>query len=157
MPHCVPCTQEHIEQLKPRIRESDQMELRLSSDRAPSESLQLSFDLSKETFAVIKDDVVLCVFGVCPHLHHADIGIPWLICAEEFVSVAGRRFAFQCRKYIRQMLDVYPILVNCVWKEHTVAIKWLRWCGFEFHPEIKWGPNGSPFYPFSMKRKKEDV
>ena len=152
MTHCVPCTQEHIDQLKPRIRESDQNELRLSSGRSPEVSLQLSFEYSLECFAVIKKGVVLCVFGVCPHRARDQVGVPWLICAEEFKTEVGPKFAFQCRKYVKRMLAPFSSLMNSVWVENKEAISWLQWMGFHIQPPIKYGPMGSYFYPFVLNK-----
>lgn len=147
MLECVPCTLEHINQLKPRIREADRVELTLSAGQSPEYLLEVSFHGSAKCFAWLDDGVVLCVFGVVPS-RTPGMGVPWMISSEEAVS-KGKRLVRYCFEKIMELGKGYDYLYNYVHADNHVAVRWLKWCGFIFLDPIPWGPDKKAlFYPF---------
>lgn len=152
MLECVPCTLEHIEQLKPRMREADRVELELATGQSPEFILEESFRVSDKTFAYLEDGIVLCVFGVTAHPQMEGAGIPWLIASEEAVSKV-HRFIRRCKEVIDELSAPYRVLLNMVHAENKVAIRWLIWCGFKFLPAVEVGPKNALFMPFIKECK----
>lgn len=150
MADIVPCTREHIENLAPRLREMDREELLLSTGLSPDVALMDSFEFSFESWAVVEDGVVLCVFGLGSHPQGDGWGIPWLLASEEFYEV-GFRFARECRGVIAKMHQKFPRLINMVYAKNSKAIRWLKWCGFTFHNQIQAGPYNAYFLPFTKE------
>lgn len=144
---CLPCSQAHIEQLKPRIRAGDRIELALATGRAPEDVLQESYEFSTNTYVWMDDDVVLCVFGVATMPTDPTVGIPWMIASDEAVS-SGIRFMRKCRQSFELLSNDHASLFNVVYAENKVAIGWLRWAGFSFGKTIKLGPHKSEFISF---------
>jgi hypothetical protein len=148
----IPCTREHIEELKLTLREMDRMEIILSSGSTPEQGLDESYACSDECYAMVSEGAVLCVFGTSPYEGNTDLGIPWLLASDKFYN-QSRGFARECREYIRRMHNKYPTLVNMVYAENEKAIRWLKWCGFKFMDPITVEPSGASFLPFYKELK----
>lgn len=147
MLECIKCTPEHIEQLKPRLREADRIELTLATGKSPEEALDDAIHLSTESYVWVERGVVLCVFGVVQHPEDTGVGIPWLMASDEAVTV-GKRLVRHCGKKIEELSVGYRLLFNMVYQENRVAIRWLQWCGFTFSSPVPCGPSSAMFLPF---------
>jgi len=145
MLECVPCTQEHLDNIKPRVREQDIEEYVLLTGR-PANTI-LDYALNGETFAWIEDGVVLCIFGVDVHPDDPTVGVPWLIATDEGVSV-GKRLVRHCKTKVEELGRGYKVMTNIVHSENLVAIRWLVWSGFTLLDPLPVGPFGSTFFPF---------
>jgi hypothetical protein len=55
------------------------------------------------------------------------------------------------RETIHLLRRVYGPLENWVDARNRLAIRWLRWCGFEIEAPAPYGPHELPFCRFSMK------
>ena len=152
MLECVPCTLEHIEQLKPRMREADRVELELATGQSPEFILEESFRVSEHTFTFLEDGLVLCVFGVSSHPQMEGAGIPWLIASDE-AEAKGKSLVRYCKEKIDLLSAPYRVLLNMVHAENKVAIRWLIWCGFKFLPAVEVGPKNALFMPFIKECK----
>jgi hypothetical protein len=118
----------------------------------PYRALKDSLDRSAVAWTGMVNDEPVCMFGVTPIDILGGIGSPWLLGTDK-VKRYGLTFLRLNKQYIPKMLDVFPRLVNFVDVRHEVAIRWLKWLGFEFDPKpIPYGLFGMPFYRFHMER-----
>ena len=79
----------------------------------------------------------------------SDEGVPWLLTAEELGS-HPRVFLRGCRAFIAEVRPMYRSLASFVDERHVVAVRWLRWLGFEILPARPFGADQLPFHPFRM-------
>lgn len=94
------------------------------------------------SWAAVVDGDLACIFGVSPE------GAPWML-GTDLVRAHRRNLAREAPRYIRQMLEDHPRLVNRVHAANTVAVAWLRRVGFTLHPATP-EPNGEMFHTFEM-------
>jgi len=152
MNEVVLATLRHAEDLAPRMRKADIDEVRASSGETPLEALIQSIAMSPMSWAWKVDGRVIAIFGVAPHPNSPAVGIPWLLGCPE-VEQQKIHFLRQCRGYLKQMLDAFPVLTNYVDCRHTASIQWLSWCGFALcEVEPFYGAQRLPFIRFAMAR-----
>lgn len=89
------------------------------------------------------------VFGVTPF--EGDVGIPWMLVTNRFMEVR-HDFKRQCRPWVDHFQRIYPHLINFVSEENTIAIRWLKWCGFTFGETVELGPEATPFIRFERNK-----
>jgi hypothetical protein len=58
---------------------------------------------------------------------------------------------------LEDMLDVYPVLYNCVSVENIVHVRWLEWMGAEFDYSELNEYGGLTFVPFSIRKEITNV
>lgn len=134
-----------------KLRSSDYQELKAATGKNPYMELLESWDNSTLKWSIIKNDVVIGVFGVTELLENKNIGIPWLLGSDEMLNIK-KFFVKRCAKYIKQMSDRFPTLCNYVDKRNTASIRWLKWSGFEISPAEPFGFEGKPFHLIMLKR-----
>lgn len=79
------------------------------------------------------DSVPVCMFGVAPVSILNGEGAPWML-ATNGLDRVQLTFLRLCRPVVRCMQASYPRLMNVVDARNTMAIRWLRWLGFQFDP-----------------------
>jgi hypothetical protein len=103
--------------------------------------------------AVFFDGELACIFGLVPWQRQlfGDIGAPWLLGTDVLARnvKAMRRVA---AAYLQQMLQLYPVLLNFVHAENTLAIRALRHMKFTIDPAVPYGAHGEPFCRFELRR-----
>ena len=77
-------------------------------------------------------------------------GVPWLIAPPKLEQCA-KTFVKLSRPYIRAMLERHLRLTNCVDARNHLAIKWLRWLGFNIESAAPAGPFNLPFHRVWME------
>jgi hypothetical protein len=148
----VPATLEHIQELAVTMRQADRDEVIAQTGSHPSIVLGMTFGSADVAWAGLVDGAVACVFGVCPSDHmSSEIGVPWLI-GSDLIVQHQKRFLRENKKYVGEMHDLYPILENYVDYRNTVAIRWLKWLGFDILATEPHGPFKMPFHPFRRVR-----
>ncbi len=150
----VPAHSDHIFWLASNMSQADRDEVAAAVGLGPYRALADSLERSVMAWTGMVDGArPICMFGVTPLDILGGVGSPWLLGTDE-VKHYGLTFLRHCKTYVPRMLDVFPQLVNYVDARHEVAIKWLKWLGFEFDPEpIPYGIWKMPFYRFEMKGK----
>lgn len=144
-------TQEHVDFLKTRLRESDVREIDAALGMSGADGLQQAFDASPMCWTGLCDAEPVLIFGIgTSELNKA--GIPWLLASDD-MSKVGIDVLRESKFYIRMMLEAYPYLTNFVDARQTVSIRWLAWCGFTIEPAEPWGVQGLPFHRFWMRRE----
>lgn len=135
------------EELAPRMREADAVEVRRSAGFAPLEALVRSLlESDGRAFTLRLDGQVAAMFGLVKPDILGVVGIPWLLTSDlvERAPVAFFRAA-------REMVDLWsaecPTLLQFVDEEYTAARRFLARLGFTIHPPVRYGPEGAWFCP----------
>lgn len=96
------------------------------------------------------DGEVACIFGVAPLGGMLGrTGAPWMLGTHLLDRHPGALMR-HCRRYVADMLALYPRLVNFVDARNVRSIRWLKRLGFTFHPAAPYGEAGLPFHRFEM-------
>lgn len=134
------------------LREADYREIYAASGRCPAAAVMQSWDTSRRKWVIKLGTKPIGVFGVGSPMLLSDIGIPWLVGTKDLETIK-KTFVKSCRRYISQMLERYDRLVNFVDVRNTLSIKWLKWCGFQFHHPAPYGCKGLIFQKFYMEKQ----
>lgn len=98
------------------------------------------------------DGELVCIFGVAPVGTLLDPrGACWML-GTPLVPKHRRMLQVLTPRYIAQMLEAFPHLLNQVHAKNTVATRWLRKMGFVLQPPTPVPPHGELFHLFEMKR-----
>lgn len=146
----VQATHEHILPIATNLRQSDLDELEASSGQHPIKIVTEGFNSSSKCWTIMVDNHPSVIFGVAPICVLSGVASPWLLGTDESRKVR-RVFLVEGRKHVKEMLDMYPRLINYVDARNKQSIRWLKWLGFAIMPAIKYGVNGELFHPFEMR------
>ncbi|MCO7563571.1 hypothetical protein NJI34_00320 [Pseudomonas sp. S 311-6] len=144
----VPVLEEHIQALLTDMREADLVELRAIRGWAPEREVRHAVSTASHCAACVVDGKVVAIFGDSPH--DAVYGLPWMA-STTWINQYRRQFLAECRPVIEGMRSRHQVLLNLVDVRNTLAIRWLKWLGFQFLPAVPYGINGELFYPFQME------
>jgi len=148
----VPTETRHIAALAGAMRKADVEEVWASSRLRPLEALTYSALVSRNPRTGMADGEVLCIFGVADNgsilggAEHA----PWML-ATDALPKHALPFLKASHDYIAELRQDYAYLRNHVDARNTLAIRWLRWLGFDILASIPFGPDQLPFHPFEMR------
>jgi hypothetical protein len=132
--------------LAPHMREQDKKEVKASNGLEPLESLILSLKYSEECNTAIHDDgSVIGMFGVADC---GEFGGPWLLGSDRLLEIK-KDFIMYSKEWVVETNKRYPILMNYVHADNTVAKRWLKSLGFVFLKRVEeYGVGKEPFYEF---------
>ena len=102
---------------------------------------------------IVVDGHVVAVFGDAVFSILGSVGVPWLI-STVHVERHGRAFLKVCKPEVQGMLTRHRHLMNYVDVRNTVAIRWLKWLGFNFAPAAPYGVRGFLFQQFTLNREE---
>lgn len=138
-------TAEHVRRLAPRLRAADALELTSMGER-PLACLWHSWRGSLLRRTAFVDGEIAAMWGV-----HGDltgmVGIPWLLTAPEVERVPVTMVKL-CRRDLKAMLEIYPVLQNCVLASYAGAVRLIEILGFKLDDPVL--INGVAFRRFSM-------
>lgn len=122
-----------VQDLVPRLRPIDRLELDCMSDGDPVEVLfNMAQRARRVTAAYMADDLV-GIMGVSAASIVSDTGCPWALVTDAIDQPAVRReFLAQGRVALDWLGDDFRRLWNIVSAENATAIRWLKWMGFTF-------------------------
>jgi hypothetical protein len=146
-------TVEDIAILKDSLRKSDINELWASHHITPEKALLTSYEKTTFCVTVEIDKEPIGMMGICPDTLIGNAACIWMLSSEKLDKVR-RAFAKHSRKYIKILLNQYPLLYNWVDARNKQSIKWLRWCGAEIYEAMPYGVEQMPFYYFEFRRKQ---
>lgn len=132
------------------LRDSDRVELEVSGRTNFEEVLKRSVSVSSSAWTALINGVPSIIFGVAPVSVLSGIGAPWLL-ATNSSKLVRRKFLIDGMKYVEQMKNAYPRLMNLVHEKNQQSIRWLKWLGFDIMPPIPFGTRGELFHPFEMR------
>lgn len=96
------------------------------------------------------DGEPIAIFGVAPVALLGGIGAPWLLGTDR-VPRFPRVLVREGRRYVAEMLGLFPHLVNYVDARNVVSVRWLARLGFKVHEPQPYGAAGLPFHRFEMR------
>lgn len=138
----------HIRALLADLREADRLELAAIRGWEPAREVRHAVATAAHCATCIVDGKVVAIFG---DSRHDDVhGLPWMM-STTLISTYRRQFLAACPGVIRDMCSRYQVLINMVDVRNTLAIRWLKWLGFQFLPAVPYGVDGELFYPFMME------
>jgi hypothetical protein len=144
-------TPEAIKFIADNMRKADAVEVWASNRFTPHEALELSMRKSKKSVIVYGDGVPLTALGLVSRSLFSDVGIPWLLSAEQALKYR-KQFLKLSPPVIEEMLDIHPKLVNYVHVENRLSIRWLKWLGFAIEDPEPLITTGELFHRFHMER-----
>lgn len=148
----VPATLEHIDEILPNLRRADVVEGEIATGLSAKEALVLSVQSSFEAIAAYADDRLVMLAGVVPASLISSNAAPWMVGTDELTKHAFK-LCRENRRYVKKWLTWFPYLENWVDAENKVALKWLKWLGFELEDPIPWGGSGHFFIRFHQRAK----
>ncbi|MDT8419345.1 MAG: hypothetical protein RQ754_02850 [Desulfuromonadales bacterium] len=143
---------EHIPMIAQNVREDDRREFAALWTTA-EQAMRAGLPSATAAWTGLVDDEPICMFGVSPvGFLLPEQGRPWMMGTDRLDEHAVL-FLRRCRPVIRDMLRLYPHLVNHVASFNVRAVQWLKWLGFSVDEEnpVNLG-KGVPFYRFEMRR-----
>lgn len=117
--------------LSPRLRKADVQELE-ALGVGTYEALRAGLEYPEFCYTVEAGGQPVAMFGVTPMQADDTVGVPWLLAADEFLTLFSFKFLRQCRTYVRRMNEAFPILCNWTDSRNEASLRWLYWCGFKF-------------------------
>lgn len=147
----VPLTVADIDAIVPLVRQADRDEITGALGIPMQDAIVDGIRNSSKASKIVVDGLVVAVFGDAPYSLLGGVGVPWLI-STVHVERYPKAFLTVCKPEVAEMLTRHRELFNFVDVRNTVAIRWLRWLGFEFDEPEPYGPNGMLFQRFWMRR-----
>ena len=140
-------------ELASKMRESDKQEIWSSGRFTPTSGLHMSLKISGEHSYVLKlDGEVVGIFGVAPCKERPDIGIVWLMGADNMTE-GKKGFYKVSQEYLKKFLEMYKTVFNYVDERNVSSSKWLESLGFKnLGTEPKFGVDEIPFNLYLKER-----
>ena len=148
----VQATQEHIDFLIGKLRDTDDKECWAAIRKTADQNLQLGFDRSSLCWAILKGEEPIGCFGVAPTSLLSNKGVPWLLATPELEKISYN-FLRQSKEHVHRMLHMFDRLENWVDVDNEIATKWLRWCGFNMEDPKVYGFGKKMFRRFWLDRE----
>lgn len=144
-------TESDIQYVADHMRTADAREVKASHNSSPMGALRNSIRVSSHTSCCLINDVPTCIFGVAPVSLLTGTGSPWLLGTDD-LRYHRKTFVIETRLGVKDMLMLYPYLVNWVHCDNVASIMWLRGMGFNFDEPEPYGVHGELFRRFYMRR-----
>lgn len=130
-----PARDEDVRAIVPRLRVIDALEATVFSGRSQGEIAQVLIDeiaASLWSKSVFVGGDLKAIFGVTPaQSAGGDVGRPFMMTVRG-VEACTRQVVAYSRDYVERMHLSFSRLENVIAADNTVAIGWLKWCGFHF-------------------------
>lgn len=147
----LPVHPDDLATIAPLVRQADLDEIEGALRTPIHHALLEGVTGSRKARQIVVDGLVVAVFGDADCEHATGLGVPWLI-STVHVERFPRAFLAVCKPEVADMLTRHDALLNYVDVRNRVAIRWLKWLGFDFHDPEPYGAAGEPFYPFTMRK-----
>lgn len=135
-----------------KMRPVDLKEFRIMApDKSPMESLQHLLERSRKASAGYVDGRLVCVYGVISPTILSVEGHPWLAATDAVNDPKVRRvFLMSGKSELQRVSSGFSRLWNFVLAENKIAVRWLKWMGFEFEAD-SYDVRGHEFLRFKME------
>lgn len=142
--------------LAPRLRAADLREIEGATGESPGSVLDAGLSESDPCFAIVDErDAPVALFGVVPDAAAPDVGLIWLLAADE-LERHGLSFVRECGEWVAELQLRYRVLWNWVDARNRIHVRWLIWCGFELLERVDdHGSGALPFYLFQKVRGQQ--
>jgi ABC-type nitrate/sulfonate/bicarbonate transport system substrate-binding protein len=138
-------TEEHAQDLAPRMRAEDAAEVLASGGYEPLDALLVSMDASDEAWAVFFDNELGAIYGIARGC------IPWLL-TSDVIDRHPKAFVGECKEVLRAWMEQHPVLVQQVDARYARALRWASRMGFRVDEPEPFGTSGLPFCRITMRR-----
>lgn len=139
----------HIAELLPNIRQADRDAWLAEAGLTPEEFLPILLRSAGESWTVMVDARVVCIFSVLQHAEDRSIGFPYFVCSREAEHHAGEMLE-RFKSVLNVMQQYYSCLMNYVDVRNRKTIRFLRRIGFTVHPAQPYGAKGMLFRKFTL-------
>ena len=144
-----PITPEVIDELLPRLRPIDRLELDCMMPGDHRAGLIRMAERARRSRAAYIDGELIGIFGISAEGILSNTGCPWMLATTTIerhkrVLVDGSQVA------LGWLMQDFRRAWNVVSVENAAAIRWLRWLGFEFGPTVT--VRGHDFRYFWMEK-----
>lgn len=146
----IPASREHIGIIAMGARQADRDELWASSFSTVEEVLYRGLEYSTHAWTVTYDDLPVAMAGVVPISLLGGKGLPWMVATAD-IEKRPKPFARLSKVYVGEMLRRYSHLLNFVDDRNTLAIRYLKWLGFDMYDPVPHGVLKMPFRMFEMR------
>lgn len=139
-----------------RLREIDVCELSADHDGPAASAIEASRKAScGKCYSVLLDGVgVIGMYGISKSPKDGRGGRIWLL-GSELLLAGGIELALHSRPWIEDLMGGFEVVFNFISAENEIAIRWLKWCGFEFISLIpEYGLTKKPFWLFARANGK---
>jgi hypothetical protein len=118
------------------LRAQDVAELAITSPGTPvSDILREAVNLSFYAELIRLDGQAAIVYGVVP-THLYGVGAIWMLATDDIERMRGY-VKKNSRDKVAMLNRMFPVLMNYVHADNSVAIRWLAWCGFDVYaPDV---------------------
>lgn len=144
-------SQDDLQEMAQNIRPMDRFEADIVSGGQSIENvLDGLLRKSRRARAAYVGSDLVAIYGVVSQTLLSSTGNPWLLATRKIEGVEVRReFIRRTEQEVRWLCEGYDHLWNIVSNDNTVAIRWLRWIGFQFDADVI-NVRGHPFRRFSI-------
>lgn len=147
----IKATEYHAAAVAATMRKADVDEVWAASRSTPYAALRKSMEFSHgEACTGLADNIPICMFGMGRYTLLSQIGVPWLL-GTDAIAKHGMHFLRTSKRYIEIQRKRYSLLLNYVDARHIIAIRWVRFLGFELLPAKPIGVDRMPFHQFRME------
>lgn len=154
-PELVKATVEHVKAFEPTLRDEELMELGASGILKPMEHLLERVGSGDPSFAILYKGAVGAMLGVAPLvdsvLAEPEVGQVWFLTGWDFQK-RPKAYLRIARPVVALLLNVYPVLVNCIDARYVGALQLAALLGASFDSPVPLGPEGRLFIPFALRR-----
>lgn len=141
-----PPTDADLAALAATMRAIDVKECALISGLGPREALDACMANACWAVAAEVAGAVVCIFGLSEDFLGEEAH-PWMLCADG-IERHARTLLEEAPRFVGDMARGYQRLANVVHADNRSAIRFLKWCGFEFGEVFH--VKSEPFLPFAM-------
>lgn len=132
------------------MRKEDIMESWSALRLSPIGIAEYSFNKSIISMTILHE-APIAMFGIMPQ--NMSSGMLWLLTTYGIERNGfGRPFVKNCKRWIKAMLEIYPLLMGYVDLRNKVSIRWLTYLGCEWGETIPFGADEMLFKYFSFKK-----
>ncbi len=138
-----PATLEAALHVASNLLPEDRMEVTEGHGHDPESALVVGINNSDSVYFKVPNDEIAGIAGVF------EDGQIWMLCTPSILKYP-HTFARESKKYIERREE--KLLWNIVDKRNKVHLKLLKFLGFKFVRELKYGPNNLSFIEFCRCR-----
>lgn len=145
-----PAINDDVLYLASRLRKADIEELKAYTGQDNCvHSVMQSWANSVVSFAVLKDEKPVGIFGLC---ERDGAGMPWLLGTDELTENPFF-LTLNTQRYVNAWLEQYGVLFNYIDARNKVSIRWLKALGFTVKTKVTFTDPKLPFYQFIKTHK----
>jgi len=136
------------------MRAEDALEM-WSYDRSrPTQACIKSFSKSMVTMTIEHDGIPVVMFGLMPK--DMSTGTLWMFTTDGIKDI-GRLFVRNSKRWIEEMLNIYPTLEGFVDLRNEESIKWLTFLKVNWGETVSIGIDKMPFRKFTFTNIRREI